>query len=147
MSVTGEKDDLPGGGPQKVGVAFADLTTGLYATIAIQAALLNRTMTGLGQYIDMALLDVQVATLANQGMNYLSSGKVPGRYGNAHANIVPYQVFKAADKTDYPREVCEHVLAHKLPDEVEAAYLRGAYLEKRKNLMADWASYATYIEA
>jgi crotonobetainyl-CoA:carnitine CoA-transferase CaiB-like acyl-CoA transferase len=98
MSVTGEKDDLPGGGPQKVGVAFADLTTGLYATIAIQAALLNRTITGLGQYIDMALLDVQVATLANQGMNYLSSGKVPGRYGNAHANIVPYQVFKAVDQ-------------------------------------------------
>ena len=98
MSVTGEKDDLPGGGPQKVGVAFADLTTGLYATVAIQAALLNRTMTGLGQYIDMALLDVQVATLANQGMNYLSSGKVPGRYGNAHANIVPYQVFKAVDQ-------------------------------------------------
>ncbi|MGE8560016.1 MAG: CaiB/BaiF CoA transferase family protein [Acinetobacter sp.] len=98
MSVTGEKDDLPGGGPQKVGVAFADLTTGLYSTIAIQAALLNRTLTGLGQYIDMALLDVQIATLANQGMNYLASGKVPGRYGNAHANIVPYQVFKAADQ-------------------------------------------------
>ena len=98
MSVTGEKDDLPGGGPQKVGVAFADLTTGLYSTIAIQAALLNRTVTGLGQHIDMALLDVQVATLANQGMNYLASGKVPGRYGNAHANIVPYQVFKAADQ-------------------------------------------------
>ncbi|OTG77176.1 CoA transferase [Acinetobacter sp. ANC 4169] len=98
MSVTGEKDDLPGGGPQKVGVAFADLTTGLYSTIAIQAALLNRTLTGLGQHIDMALLDVQVATLANQGMNYLASGKVPGRYGNAHANIVPYQVFKAADQ-------------------------------------------------
>lgn len=98
MSVTGEKDDLPGGGPQKVGVAFADLTTGLYSTIAIQAALWNRTITGLGQHIDMALLDVQVATLANQGMNYLASGKVPGRYGNAHANIVPYQVFKAADQ-------------------------------------------------
>ena len=98
MSVTGEKDDLPGGGPQKVGVAFADLTTGLYSTIAIQAALLNRHLTGLGQHIDMALLDVQVATLANQGMNYLASGKVPGRYGNAHANIVPYQVFKAADQ-------------------------------------------------
>ncbi|MEZ2902831.1 CaiB/BaiF CoA transferase family protein [Acinetobacter terrestris] len=98
MSVTGEKDDLPGGGPQKVGVAFADLTTGLYSTIAIQAALLNRTITGLGQHVDMALLDVQVATLANQGMNYLASGKVPGRYGNAHANIVPYQVFKAADQ-------------------------------------------------
>ena len=98
MSVTGEKDDLPGGGPQKVGVAFSDLTTGLYSTVAIQAALLNRHLTGLGQYIDMALLDVQVATLANQGMNYLASGKVPGRYGNAHANIVPYQVFKATDQ-------------------------------------------------
>lgn len=98
MSVTGEKDDLPGGGPQKVGVAFADLTTGLYSTIAIQAALLNRTLTGLGQHIDMALLDVQVATLANQGMNYLATGKVPRRYGNAHANIVPYQVFSASDQ-------------------------------------------------
>lgn len=98
MSVTGEKDDLPGGGPQKVGVAFADLTTGLYSTIAIQAALLNRHITGLGQHVDMALLDVQVALLANQGMNYLASGKVPGRYGNAHANIVPYQVFRAADQ-------------------------------------------------
>lgn len=98
MSVTGEKDDLPGGGPQKVGVAFADLTTGLYSTIAIQAALLNRHVTGIGQHIDMALLDVQVALLANQGMNYLASGKIPGRYGNAHANIVPYQVFRAADQ-------------------------------------------------
>ncbi|EPF80562.1 CoA transferase [Acinetobacter gyllenbergii] len=98
MSVTGEKDDLPGGGPQKVGVAFSDLATGLYSTIAIQAALLNRHVTGLGQYIDMALLDVQIATMANQGMNYLSSGKVPERYGNAHANIVPYQVFKATDR-------------------------------------------------
>ena len=79
MSVTGEKDDLPGGGPQKLGIAFSDITTGLYSTIAIQAALLNRNITGLGQYIDMALLDVQIATLANQGMNYLASGKVPGR--------------------------------------------------------------------
>lgn len=98
MSVTGEKDDLPGGGPQKLGIAFSDLTTGLYATVAIQAALLNRQLSGLGQYIDMALLDVQIATLANQGMNYLASGNVPVRYGNAHANIVPYQVFKAADR-------------------------------------------------
>lgn len=98
MSVTGERDDLPGGGPQKVGVAFSDLATGLYSTIAIQAALLNRHVTGLGQYIDMALLDVQIATMANQGMNYLSSGNIPKRYGNAHANIVPYQVFKAADR-------------------------------------------------
>lgn len=98
MSVTGEKDDLPGGGPQKVGVAVADITTGLYSTVAIQAALLNRTVSGLGQYIDMALLDVQVAIMANQGMNYLASGKVPQRYGNAHANIVPYQVFSASDQ-------------------------------------------------
>ncbi|MDH2540773.1 CaiB/BaiF CoA-transferase family protein [Acinetobacter baumannii] len=98
MSVTGERDDLPGGGPQKVGVAFSDLATGLYSTIAIQAALLNRHVTGLGQYIDMALLDVQIATMANQGMNYLSSGNFPKRYGNAHANIVPYQVFKASDR-------------------------------------------------
>lgn len=98
MSITGERDDLPGGGPQKTGVAFADLMTGLYATIAIQAALINREKTGRGQHCDMALLDVQVATLANQSMNYLASGKVPGRYGNAHANIVPYQVFRAADR-------------------------------------------------
>jgi len=98
MSVTGERDDLPGGGPQKAGLAFADLTTGLYAAIAIQAALLSREKTGEGQHIDMALLDVQVALLANQGMNYLASGKIPGRYGNAHANIVPYQVFRAADQ-------------------------------------------------
>ena len=98
MSVTGEKDSLPGGGPQKLGIAFSDITTGLYATIAIQAALINRNLSGLGQYIDMALLDVQIATLANQGMNYLASDKIPIRYGNAHANIVPYQVFKSLDR-------------------------------------------------
>ncbi len=88
-------------GAQKVGVAFADLTTGLYATIAIQAALLNRTMTGLGQYIDMALLDVQVATLAIKGMNYLSSGKVYGRYGNAHANMCLIKCLKQPIRTYY----------------------------------------------
>lgn len=98
MSITGERDDLPGGGPQKVGVAFADLMTGLYSTVAIQAALLSREKTWLGQHIDMALLDVQVATLCNQSQNYLASGKPPGRYGNAHANIVPYQVFRASDR-------------------------------------------------
>jgi crotonobetainyl-CoA:carnitine CoA-transferase CaiB-like acyl-CoA transferase len=98
MSITGERDDLPGGGPQKVGVAFSDLMTGLYSTVAIQAALLSREKTGLGQHIDMALLDVQVATLCNQSQNYLASGKSPGRYGNAHANIVPYQVFRASDQ-------------------------------------------------
>jgi len=97
MSITGERDDLPGGGPQKVGVAVADIMTGLYSTIAMLAAIEHRRISGEGQYIDMALLDVQVATIANMNMNYLCSGKVPGRQGNAHANIVPYQVFDAAD--------------------------------------------------
>lgn len=100
MSVTGERDDLPGGGPQKVGVAVADLFTGLYATVAIQAALRHAERTGEGQHIDMALLDTQVAMLANLGANYLvrgrEEGKVPGRAGNAHINIVPYQVFEVA---------------------------------------------------
>jgi crotonobetainyl-CoA:carnitine CoA-transferase CaiB-like acyl-CoA transferase len=98
MSITGEEDDKPGGGPQKVGVAVADLMTGLYSAIATEAALLSRARTGKGQHIDMALLDVQVATLCNQSQNYLASGKPPGRYGNAHANIVPYQVFRASDR-------------------------------------------------
>ena len=97
MSVTGERDDLPGGGPQKAGVALTDLMTGMYATIAIQAALIHRDRTGEGQYIDMALLDVQVAMLANQGSNYLNSGKPPKRWGNAHPNIVPYQTFACSD--------------------------------------------------
>lgn len=98
MSITGEKDDLPGGGPQKVGVAVTDLQTGLYATIAIQAALWSRQSTGKGQHIDLSLLDVQVAGLANHGMNYLITGQAPQRWGNAHANIVPYQTFRAKDK-------------------------------------------------
>lgn len=98
MSVTGERDDLPGGGPQKAGVAVSDLMTGLYAVIGIEAALYNREKTGKGQYIDIALLDTQVAMMANQGMNYLTSKKIPKRFGNAHANIVPYQVFSAADR-------------------------------------------------
>jgi len=95
--VTGERDDLPGGGPQKVGVAVADLFTGLYATVAILAALRHRDATGEGQVIDMALLDTQVAMLANLGANFMVTGKAPGRAGNAHQNIVPYQVFAAAD--------------------------------------------------
>lgn len=98
MSITGERDDLYGGGPQKAGVAVADLMTGMYATVGIEAALYNREKTGKGQYIDIALLDTQVAMMANQGMNYLVSKKAPGRYGNAHANIVPYQVFRASDR-------------------------------------------------
>ena len=97
MSITGERDDLPGGGPQKVGVAVADITTGMYATVAILAALAYRTQSGQGQYIDMALLDTQVAMIANMNMNYLVTGNPPKRQGNAHANIVPYQVFDASD--------------------------------------------------
>ncbi|MDR7050778.1 formyl-CoA transferase [Duganella sp. 3397] len=97
MSVTGERDDLPGGGPQKAGVALTDLMTGMYATIAIMAALTHRDRSGEGQYIDMALLDVQVAMLANMGSNYLNSGKPPKRWGNAHPNIVPYQTFACSD--------------------------------------------------
>lgn len=97
MSLTGERDDLPGGGPQKVGVPVADLMTGMYATVAILAALAHRTQTGEGQYIDMALLDVQVAMCAAMSMNYFVSGRAPGRVGNAAANIMPYQTFAAAD--------------------------------------------------
>lgn len=97
MSITGERDDRPGGGPQKVGVAVADLFTGLYATVAILAALRHAEATGRGQVIDMALLDTQVAMLANVGSNFLCTGRAPGRIGNAHQNIVPYQVFEASD--------------------------------------------------
>ena len=97
MSITGERDDLPGGGPQKAGVAVADLMTGMYSTVAVLAALYERKASGLGQHIDMALLDCQVAMLANQNMNYLTSGVSPTRAGNAHQNLVPYQVFTAAD--------------------------------------------------
>ncbi len=97
MSVTGERDDRAGGGPQKVGVAVADLFTGMYATVAILAALRHRDATGVGQVVDMALLDTQVAMLANLGANYLVTRKAPGRAGNAHQNIVPYQVFEVAD--------------------------------------------------
>ena len=97
MSITGEADDQPGGGPQKGGVAVTDLMTGMYATVAILAALAHRDRTGEGQYIDMALLDVQVSMLANMNTNYLASGVAPKRWGNAHPNIVPYQTFHAAD--------------------------------------------------
>ena len=97
MSITGERDDLPGGGPQKAGVAITDLMTGMYATVAVLAALTHRDRTGEGQHIDMALLDVQVAMLANMASNYHTSGKPPARWGNAHANIVPYQTFACLD--------------------------------------------------
>ena len=97
MSVTGEKDGTPGSQPQKVGVAVADLFTGLYATTAILAALIERGRTGRGRHIDAALLDVQVAMLANQASNHLVGGIVPQRMGNAHLNVVPYQVFATLD--------------------------------------------------
>jgi crotonobetainyl-CoA:carnitine CoA-transferase CaiB-like acyl-CoA transferase len=99
MSITGERDDL-GGGPQKVGVAVADLFTGMYSCVGILAALRHAEQTGEGQHLDMALLDTQVAMLANLGANYLVSGKIPGRAGNAHQNIVPYQVFEVAPAAD-----------------------------------------------
>ena len=97
MSITGERDDLPGGGPQRVGIPIADIMTGMYATIAICAALAHRERSGTGQHLDLALLDTQVGILANQGMNYLATGVPPGRIGNAHPNIVPYQPFKTRD--------------------------------------------------
>ncbi|HEY0879248.1 MAG TPA: CaiB/BaiF CoA-transferase family protein, partial [Zeimonas sp.] len=98
MSITGEADDRPGGGPQKAGVAVSDLMTGMFATQAVLAALFHRERTGAGQYIDIALLDVQVAMLANMNTNYLVSGTPPRRWGNAHPNIVPYQAFRASDQ-------------------------------------------------
>ena len=97
MSITGRPDGEPGGGPQKVGVALTDIITGLYATIGILAALAARERTGRGQHVDLALLDAQVASLANQAMNYLATGVSPQRLGNAHPNIVPYQDLPTAD--------------------------------------------------
>jgi formyl-CoA transferase len=97
MSITGERDDQPGGGPQKVGIAVTDVMTGMYASLAITAAVAHRERTGQGQHIDMALLDTIVAFNSNQIFNYFISGKIPGRYGNSHANLLPYEVFATAD--------------------------------------------------
>lgn len=97
MSITGERDDLPGGGPQKAGVAVTDVFTGLYGAVAILGALRERDQSGLGQHIDLALLDCHVAMLSNQNLNYMTSGQAPTRAGNAHQNVVPYQVFKTSD--------------------------------------------------
>jgi len=97
MSVTGEPDEVPGGGPMRVGVPVIDIFTGMYASIAVCAALANRAQTGKGQYIDVALFDSCLALLANQAMTYLATGESPGRIGNAHPSIVPYQVFKTSD--------------------------------------------------
>jgi formyl-CoA transferase len=97
MSVTGEESSQPGSSPQKAGVAVADLFAGAQATIAILAALQHRDRTGQGQHLDISLLDAQVAMMANMASHYLTSGEAPGRWGNAHPNIVPYQVFLASD--------------------------------------------------
>src|SRR2546421_3936464 len=97
MSVTGEPDGAPGGGPQRAGVPVADIITGMYASIAICAALAHRAETGIGQHLDLALLDSQIALLAYQNTNYFSTGKAPKRIGNLHPNIVPYQPFRTQD--------------------------------------------------
>jgi crotonobetainyl-CoA:carnitine CoA-transferase CaiB-like acyl-CoA transferase len=97
MSITGERDGQPGAGPQKVGIAITDVLTGMYASVAICAALTHRERTGEGQYIDCALLDTIVAFNANQIVSYFCSGRIPMRYGNAHAQVVPYEVFPTAD--------------------------------------------------
>jgi len=97
MSITGERDELPGGGPQKVGIAITDVLAGMYASLAIAAAIAHRERTGEGQYIDLALLDTIIAFGANQIFNYFTSGEVPKRYGNAHANLTPYEVFATTD--------------------------------------------------
>jgi crotonobetainyl-CoA:carnitine CoA-transferase CaiB-like acyl-CoA transferase len=97
MSITGERDDMPGGGPQKVGVPIVDIMTGMYAAVGVLAALARRAETGKGDYIDVAMLDVQSAFLANQAMNWLASGNTPKRGGNRHPNIQPQDVFRCAD--------------------------------------------------
>ncbi len=97
MSLTGRAEDEEGAGPVKAGVALTDILTGLYATVGVLAALNHREQSGVGQHVELALLDVQVACLANQAMNYLTTGVAPKRMGNAHPNIVPYQDFPTAD--------------------------------------------------
>ena len=97
MSITGERDELPGGGPQKVGIAVTDVMAGMYASLAITGAIAHRERTGQGQYIDIALLDTIVAFGANQIFNYFHSGTVPKRWGNAHPNLLPYEVFATSD--------------------------------------------------
>jgi crotonobetainyl-CoA:carnitine CoA-transferase CaiB-like acyl-CoA transferase len=125
MSITGEADDKPGGGPQKVGVPILDLMTGMYAAVAMLAALARREITGSGDYIDLAMLDVQAAMLANQAMNYLLTGRTPRRTGNAHPNIMPQQVFRCRDgevvlavgNDGQYAKLCEVLGRHELNDE------------------------------
>ncbi len=125
MSITGERDDRPGGGPQKAGIPIADLITGMYASISVCAALAHRAKSGVGQHLDLALLDSLVAVLANQGANYLAAGAPPGRLGNDHPNIAPYQVLKTSDGSvivacgndNLFRKFCEVAGCRELPDD------------------------------
>jgi formyl-CoA transferase len=141
MSITGERDDRPGGGPQKAGIPIADLITGMYASVAVCAALVHRANTGAGQHLDLALLDSLVAVLANQGANFLATGKPPARLGNDHPNITPYQVFKTADgavivacgNDNLFRKFCEVLGRPQLAD--EARYVtNGRRIENRAEL-------------
>ena len=141
MSITGERDDRPGGGPQKAGIPIADLITGMYASVAVCAALVHRARTGAGQHLDLALLDSLVAVLANQGANFLATGKPPGRLGNDHPNITPYQVFKTADgavivacgNDNLFRKFCEVLGRPQLAD--DARYVtNGKRIENRAEL-------------
>jgi crotonobetainyl-CoA:carnitine CoA-transferase CaiB-like acyl-CoA transferase len=142
MSVTGEADGEPGAGPQKVGVALTDIMTGLYATIGILTALAEREKSGLGQYVDLALLDVTAATLANQATNYLVGGMVPGRLGNAHPNIVPYQSFTTNDghcivavgNDDQFRRFCEVIGEAELAND-ERYHTNAARVKNRRELV------------
>jgi crotonobetainyl-CoA:carnitine CoA-transferase CaiB-like acyl-CoA transferase len=142
MSITGERDDRPGGGPQRAGIPISDLITGMYAAVAVNAALAHRAETGVGQHLDLALLDSTVAVLANQGANYLSTGKPPARIGNAHPNIVPYQAFKTADgdmiiacgNDGQFRKLCEVAGRPELADDPRFA-TNGKRVENRETLV------------
>ncbi|MEH6587383.1 MAG: CaiB/BaiF CoA-transferase family protein [Halioglobus sp.] len=163
MSVTGAADGDPGAGPQKVGVALTDIMTGLYAVIGIQAALAERAQSGLGQHVDLALLDVTAATLANQATNYLVGGQNPARLGNAHPNIVPYQSFVAKDgylivavgNDGQFRRYCEVIAAAELADDPrfvtnrDRVHNRDALvpLLQAKMLNRDKAEWITMLEA
>jgi crotonobetainyl-CoA:carnitine CoA-transferase CaiB-like acyl-CoA transferase len=141
MSVTGEPDDAPGGGPQRAGVPVADIITGMYASIAICAALAHRAETGVGQHLDLALLDSQIALLAYQNTNYFATGKPPKRIGNLHPNIVPYQPFRTQDgrvilacgNDNLYRKFCEAAGCVELADDARFAS-NGKRVENRAEL-------------
>jgi crotonobetainyl-CoA:carnitine CoA-transferase CaiB-like acyl-CoA transferase len=141
MSVTGEPDGAPGGGPQRAGVPVADIITGMYASIAICAAIAHRAETGIGQQLDLALLDSQIALLAYQNTNYFATGKPPKRIGNLHPNIVPYQPFKTADgdvilacgNDNLFRKFCEAAGCAELADDARFA-ANGKRVENRAEL-------------